>query len=440
MLESDFFKRSRPDFGRLEAFGFRRKGWAFTYSEPLPGGQFRAELVISEDGGIRGRVVDLDTGEEYLPVRYENRIGAFSGKVRQMYLDLLAKIDRECFVPVSFIFDQSNRIEARISREFGVDAEFPWEKYPGNGTFKCRENSKWFAAILTVAFGKLDGGADPDGSGSGNASTSNGPDKAPAKQMEAGSDTASSDSAGPARLATAPAGVAQEGSVNGSLSSPAPIAQTSPATAPTHDAEEVVEVINLKTDPEEIPELLSRPGIFRAWHMNKKHWISAILDGALSDEELFTLIRRSYSLCSEGKSAKARSTGAWMIPSNPKVYDVDAGFRDGGGVIEWHQHNRIRPGDEVFIYCSAPYSALIYRCEVIAADLPYRGMFKTSKGYTRSMRIRLVEKYPPDRYPLSFIREHGGSVVRSARTMPADLYAAIRSDYDIKTDLRDSCP
>ena len=371
MLESDFFKRSRPDFHKLSDFGFRKRTGGhtgsgdhacpdvLTYSEPLPGGQFRAELDISEDGEISGRVIDLDTGEEYLPVRFENQLGAFSGSVRELYLDFLAKIDRKCFVPVSFIYDQSNRIEARIHREFDVSAEFLWEKHPGNGIFKCRENGKWFGAVLTVAFSKLDG--------LGN-------------------------------------------------------------TLKPHDEEDIVEVIDLKADPEEIPELVKRPGICHAWHMNKTHWISVILDDTLPDDEIFELIRKSYTLAAEGKSAKAKSTGAWMIPSNPKVYDVDAGFRRGKGVIEWHQHNQIHPGDEVFIYCSAPYSALIYRCEVLESDLPYHGMFKDSKGYTKSMRIRLIEKYPPDKYPLSFIKAHGGSVVRSARTMPAELYVAIKAD------------
>lgn len=117
---------------------------------------------------------------------------------------------------------------------------------------------------------------------------------------------------------------------------------------------------------------------------------------------------------------------AWIIPSNPKIYDVDAGFRRGGGVIEWHQHNNIRPGDEVFIYSSAPNSAILYRTVVEASDLDYEGMFKGREGYVRAMRIRLIEKYPPDRYPLSFMREHGGSPVRSARRVPAQLLKAMR--------------
>ena len=356
MLESDFFKRSRPDFRRLTSFGFRNNSGTYDYSEVLPDGQFRAEFSVTESGEIKGRVIDLETGDEYLPLRLENQIGSFSGHVREMYLDFLGKIDRECFVPVHFIFDQSNRIEARIDREFGVRAEFPWDKYPGNGTFKCSENGKWFAALLTVEFGKL---ADVE-------------------------------------------------------------------AANPHDEDETIEAINLKADPDEIPDLIKTPGVCPAYHMNKTHWISVLLDDTLTDDQVFELIRKSYKLASEGKGTKIKSTGAWMIPSNPKIYDVDAGFRRGRGEIEWHQHNNIQPGDEVYIYSSAPNSALLYRCEVVASDLKYHGMFKESKGYERSMRIRLIEKYSKDKYPLSFLKAHGGSVVRSARSMPKELYEAIK--------------
>ena len=357
MLESDFFKRSRPDFRRLEAYGFRNNNGTYEYSEDLPDGQFRAEFSVTESSEIKGRVIDLETGDEYLPLRLENQIGGFSGHVREMYQEFLGRINQACFVPVHFIFDQSNRIEARIDREYGVRAEFPWDKYPGNGTFKCTENGKWFAALLTVEFGKL-----IDGGGSANP----------------------------------------------------------------HDEDETIEVINHKAKPDEILQLVKTPGIYPAYHMNKTHWISVLLDDTLTDDQVFALLRKSYRLASEGKGTKVRSTGAWMIPSNPKIYDVDAGFRGGRGEIEWHQHNNIQPGDEVYIYSSAPNSALLYRCEVVAADLNYHGMFKESKGYERSMRIRLIEKYPKDKYPLSFIKAHGGSVVRSARSMPKELYDAIK--------------
>ena len=109
-----------------------------------------------------------------------------------------------------------------------------------------------------------------------------------------------------------------------------------------------------------------------------------------------------------------------------KVYDIDAGFAAGGGVIQWHQHNNIHPGDEVYIYSAAPNSAIMYRTVVEESDLPYNGMFRGKEGYVRSMRIRLVEKYPKDRYSLSFMRANGGSPVRSARRMPAQLLEAMK--------------
>lgn len=351
-IETDFFKRSRPDFPSLEACGFNRKNKVYEYRENFLKDQFCAELQITEGGTIRGKVIDLETGEEYLPIRVQNQVGEFVGTVREAYLELLGKLEDACFVPVHFVYDQANRMETWIYGQYGARVEFPWEKYPGNGTFKCNSNDKWFAALLTVERGKLTG----------------------------------------------------------------------------TDEDEIVEVMNLKADPDEIPELTKKPGVFRAWHMNKKHWISVLLDDTLDDEAVMALIRSSFQLVAKGKGKKVSATGAWVIPSNPKIYNVDAGFRAGKGVIEWHQHNDIKAGDEVYIYSSAPNSAILYRCEAVETDLVYRGMFKDSKGYKRSMRIRLIEKYPPDKYPLTFIKAHGGSVVRSARSMPKELLEAIKNN------------
>ena len=56
-----------------------------------------------------------------------------------------------------------------------------------------------------------------------------------------------------------------------------------------------IEIINLKLDKEEINELVKKDGYFRAWHMNKKNWITIILDETLSDDEIMERIRKSYS-------------------------------------------------------------------------------------------------------------------------------------------------
>lgn len=54
------------------------------------------------------------------------------------------------------------------------------------------------------------------------------------------------------------------------------------------------EVLNLKAPPDTVQQLLHKDGILPAYHMNKKHWYTVILDGTVSDEELFELIDESY--------------------------------------------------------------------------------------------------------------------------------------------------
>ena len=56
-----------------------------------------------------------------------------------------------------------------------------------------------------------------------------------------------------------------------------------------------IEIINLKLDKEEINELVKKDGYFRAWHMNKKNWITIILDETLSDKEIMGHIKESHS-------------------------------------------------------------------------------------------------------------------------------------------------
>lgn len=57
-----------------------------------------------------------------------------------------------------------------------------------------------------------------------------------------------------------------------------------------------IAVVNVKAKPEDIQNGITRNGFLPAYHMNKKHWISIILDGRLADEEIQTWIRTSYKL------------------------------------------------------------------------------------------------------------------------------------------------
>ena len=61
--------------------------------------------------------------------------------------------------------------------------------------------------------------------------------------------------------------------------------------------EGLVEAVNLKHD--QVADLLSQMGIFPAFHMNKRYWISIPLDDTLTDEKVLELFERSWFLTSK---------------------------------------------------------------------------------------------------------------------------------------------
>lgn len=66
--------------------------------------------------------------------------------------------------------------------------------------------------------------------------------------------------------------------------------------------------INLKTEPENGMELRERyPAVLEAYHMNKKHWITVVIDGSLSDGLIRQWIDNSYHLVVGGLTKSQKS-------------------------------------------------------------------------------------------------------------------------------------
>ena len=58
-----------------------------------------------------------------------------------------------------------------------------------------------------------------------------------------------------------------------------------------------VEAVNLKHDC--VTDLLTQRGIYPAFHMNKRYWISLVLDDSLTDDQVLALLKRSWELTSK---------------------------------------------------------------------------------------------------------------------------------------------
>lgn len=60
-----------------------------------------------------------------------------------------------------------------------------------------------------------------------------------------------------------------------------------------------VEIVDLRIDPAQTAALLDGKRYFPAWHMNKKSWYTIVLDGTVSNEELFERLDESYRLAAK---------------------------------------------------------------------------------------------------------------------------------------------
>lgn len=66
----------------------------------------------------------------------------------------------------------------------------------------------------------------------------------------------------------------------------------------------LIEVADIKLAPENVETLLKQNHFYPAYHMNKKYWLTIILDDSVDDEKIMQLIEESHSF-TEKKIKKA---------------------------------------------------------------------------------------------------------------------------------------
>lgn len=66
------------------------------------------------------------------------------------------------------------------------------------------------------------------------------------------------------------------------------------------DTEGDIEIVDIRAD-ENVSTLVDNKTIFPGYHMNKKHWITIVLDYSIPNEKLFNLIDESYILANKSK-------------------------------------------------------------------------------------------------------------------------------------------
>lgn len=67
------------------------------------------------------------------------------------------------------------------------------------------------------------------------------------------------------------------------------------------ETDEKVEVIDLRAEKELISELIQEKNIYPGYHMNKKSWISIILDNSMPIKNIYNFIDMSYNMAGKKK-------------------------------------------------------------------------------------------------------------------------------------------
>ena len=221
-FENKIFLKKKFDFEKLKEFGFSFENNTYVYTEDFLNSNFKAVIEISDV--LKGKVIDNNSDEEYIPLRIESFDGDYVCKVREAYKSILKRIADICCTDVFFADDQANRITKFIDETYGVKPDFPWKD--DNGVFRHLDNNKWFSLIMYVSLDAL---------------LKNGDNRK-------------------------------------------------------------LNIINLKIDEAKRDELhqvahfIQQKGIYPAFHMNHKTWISVVLDDTICDDKIMELIQSSFDL------------------------------------------------------------------------------------------------------------------------------------------------
>lgn len=159
-----------------------------------------------------------------------------------------------------------------------------------------------------------------------------------------------------------------------------------------------VEVLNVKLD-DLVDAYLKKDAIYPAYHMSKKSWVSITLDNTLSNKEIMSLIDISFDLSNRKKE--------WIIPANPKYYDIVNAFNDRD-TITWRKSHNFMINDIVYIYITEPYAYIMFKCVVISLD-------------EEIIKLKLIKKYNDNEFTFERLKNCGVKSVRSPRGITSKL-------------------
>lgn len=137
-------------------------------------------------------------------------------------------------------------------------------------------------------------------------------------------------------------------------------------------------------------------------------------------------IKRSVNIKQHINRERCEQMESWIIPYNPKYYDVLGAF-DKFHKINWKQSLKaISPGDIVYVYVGKPYSAIMFKCRVNKVNLTaveiddHEFVIDGTNylNYGNYMELELLERFSKAQITLSALQDSGmeGNIQGPRRT------------------------
>lgn len=157
-LNNELRKRT-IDFEKLLEYGFSQENNHYIFKKKIYNEQFEIIVIVSNNS-IVSKIMDLENDDEYVLVDVLGASGAFVGKIRNEYEEILNDIIEKCTIEEVFKSYQAKEIIKYIKEKYDDDLEFLWKKFDDNAVWRNKKNNKWYGALLIVAENKI--GIDSD--------------------------------------------------------------------------------------------------------------------------------------------------------------------------------------------------------------------------------------------------------------------------------------
>lgn len=148
------FKNLKANHDKLIEYGFNLQKNGYFYQKKLKNDKFCLNIQV-EDNVVKTKVVEKETGEEYILFLLDDAVGEFVIGLRSEYEKALDDIAQACFDREVFTLPMTQKIISYVKKKYNNELEYLWEKFLKNAICRRDDNKKWYAAFIKIPKSKL---------------------------------------------------------------------------------------------------------------------------------------------------------------------------------------------------------------------------------------------------------------------------------------------